>query len=377
MKKLTYKSKRSIPITTMGEIIGQYLQRPTDIGVFSIGSDIVHQPYGPEYIRGGLHELRQHSVNLRASKHPNDIKAVNDINDNFLMYDHTMATRKLNHQLREPIGKDIMEWMSFAPSRDIEKFCRWSLIRTHHLTQALRRDQPDFINTTLYKAEGLVDQGLFPPIAVPVIEAATRRYSVHGMDTFFRGGMNAVGFCGDNIIAMANRYKSPKYMYFATTAMKKTMFHEYLHGAGHDRGFFWGIKTAMPVARILEEAFVEHSSVVAFSPAIAKKPFVIHPEKRHGSWNRNSTYRPERTFIAKLIEHTTIDIEHLSEAYFRPRGDSRGEWLREDIERKIGRFFGSRQEFFRFIDDYEAASQVDRSDLVRRTIHTLTEPSAT
>lgn len=360
----------------MGEIIGHYLQRPTDIGLYSVGADIIHQPYGPEYVRGGLYELRNNTLRLRASKHPNDVDAVTNINRNFLTYDHTIATRKLNHKLREPIGKDILEWMAYAPSRDVEMFCRWSLMRTHQLTRALNRDLPSFIDTTLNKSADLVAKGLFPPFSMQVIEAATERYYVQGMDTFYRGGLNAVGFCGDNIIAMANRYISPKYMQFASSGMKKTMFHEYLHGAGKDRGFFWGMKTALPVARILEEAFVEHASVVAFSPAIAKNPFVVHPEKRHGSWTRNSTYRPERTFMAKLIEHTTINLEHLSEAYFRPRGDDRGEWLREDIERKIGRFFGSRQAFFQFIDEYEITSRDNRPGLVHGKIRNLTDPSA-
>ena len=377
VKKLTQNSKRSIPITTMGEIIGQYLQRPTDIGLYSIGSDIVHHPYGPEYISGGINELRQKTRHLRSSQHTNDVEAVKNINKNFLVYDHTMATRNLNHRLHEPIGKDILEWVSHAPDEDVESFCKWSLVRTHHLTQALCRDQPDFINNTLDKASKLVSMGLFPPVAVPVIDAATKRYQIQGMDSFYRGGMNAVGFCGNDTIAMANRYKSPKYMYFATTGMKKTMFHEYIHGAGNDRGFFWGIKTAMPVARILEEAFVEHSSVVAFGPSIAKKPFIIDPAKRIGSWALNGTYRPERTFMATLVEHADIALEHLSEAYFLPRGDERGEWLREDIERKIGRFFGSRQEFFWFMDEYEESSRSDRPTLVLNKVKDLTSPSNT
>ena len=373
--KLTRATKRSITITTMGEVIDRYLRPSHNIGLYSIGSDLVYHPYGPEHTAGGLRELRSSTIKLRSSEHINDQDAVRNINNMFVQYDHTMATRNLNHRLREPIGKDILEWVSHAPDEDVESFCKWSLVRTHHLTQALRRDQPDFINNTLDRASKLVSIGLFPSMALPVIDAATQRYQIQGMDSFYRGGMNAVGFCGSDTIAMANRYKSPKYMYFATTGMKKTMFHEYIHGAGNDRGFFWGIKTAMPVARILEEAFVEHSSVVAFGPSMAKKPFIIDPAKRIGSWALNGTYRPERTFMATLVEHTDITLEHLSEAYFRPRGDERGEWLREDIERKIGRFFGSRQEFFGFMNEYEESSRSNRPTLVQNKVKDLTKPS--
>lgn len=345
------------------------------IGVYSVGGDIIHRPQTTDYIKGGLYELRDNTMRLRASKHANDIEAVRSINNNFLVYDHTLATRKLNHQLCEPIGKDILEWMTHAPSNDIEMFCRWSLMRTRQLTRALHRDQPDFINLTMDKAEDLVKHGLFPPLAVPVIDAATRRYQVQGMDSFFRGGKNAAGFCTDDIIAMANRYTSPKYLHGATGAMKKTMFHEYLHGAGRDRGFFWGISTRLPVARILEEAFVEHSSVVAFSKFLTKRPNVVDPAKRFGVWNHNSGYRQERTFLSTLLTHTEIPLEQMSEAYFRPRGDHRGEQLRDDIERKIGAFFGTRYIFFDFMKEYEMTVRKDRSDLLQRKITDLTKPS--
>ena len=354
-----------------------YLRSSDSNRVYSIGSEIIDHPYGPEFTAGGIRDLRYYTFALRNSDHPNDKDGVRDINNAFITHDHKFATRHLNHRLQEPIGKNILEWLCHAPDHDIAQFCRWSFERTQRLTQALRRDQPDFITQTLDMASELVDSGLFPPYAISVIESATQTFTLHGMDTFYRGGMNAVGFCGPETIALANRYRFPQQMHSASNGMKKTMFHEYLHGAGKDRGFFWGLKTPLRVERILEEAFVQHSAVVAFSPSFSKKPFQAHRDKLYFSGSYNTVYHAERTFMSSLVEHADISLEHLSEAYFLPRGSERGEWLREDIERKIGHFFGSRYAFFAFVNEYETTPQSDRPALVLGKIKELTKPFVT
>ena len=313
------------------EVVSRILRPSEKIRMYSIGADLVHEPPSQEYVTDNIEALRWRIASLDASAHQDNKKAVTSINRYFLQNDRTMVARSLNHKLDEPIGKDIFEWLTHAPAGDIESFCKWSLVRTGHLTQALRRDQPKFISSTLNKTAGLIDTGLFPGTAMSVMEAATERYRLQGMDSFFSGGNHAMAFCGDDTIVMGNWYDSRKYMYFTSTDMKRTMLHEYIHGAGRDRGFFWGISTYVEVMRPLEEAFVEHATVVAHTTSNVKSAHIINPSKRTNLSYYTGVYRPERTFLAALVDHTNIKIEQIGEAYFFPLGIESWEFMREDI----------------------------------------------
>ena len=153
------------------------------------------------------------------------------------------------------------------------------------------------------------------------------------------------------------------------------MFHEYLHGAGRGRGFLDGIKQPFYYNHVMDEAFVEHATVVAHSP-FRTKHNVIHPKQR-SAYSDLSVYTPERTFLAVLSDNAGITIEQLAETYFSKRGEERGDRLREEIERKIGKFFGTIHNFFVFADIYQNTMHPHRDPFVYKTIDSLvTPPSA-
>ena len=77
-----------------------------------------------------------------------------------------------------------------------------------------------------------------------------------------------------------------------------------------------------------------------------------------------------------MMEYTNISWEQLSESYFLPRGNERGEKMREDIERKIGKFFGTLEGFYQFSYDYQDSWGDERAVLVRSKIPELIQPAA-
>lgn len=337
---------------------------------YSIGADLVKLPPSRTYTIKGLHRLRNKALEVIRYGNDDDNECISAIDRYFKKNDYQIAKHTLNDNLDIPLRHNIVEWISEASDYDIESFCTWSLQRTVQLSRSLLRDKNILVDHTLSKTEELTKIGLFPPIALPVIRSATDRYYLQGIDSFHSGGSHCIAFCGQHRIGVANLYNNASSLTGPSKSMYRTLFHEYIHGGGNDRGFFKGI-TDQNYVRIIEEAFVEHATVVAHTPFV-KQPRIIHPKKRlHTLDASNSTYATERTFLAVTCDHTDISVEHLSEAYFTPRGDERGERLRTDIERKIGKFFGSREGFYQFVNAYETSESNRRDNLVHDTIKHL------
>ena len=340
--------------------------------MYSIGANIIYNPPNDEYVRLGLQALKEKVTHLYESEVKDDKQAVSRINKRFLQDDYKRANSDLHMYVENPVGKNIVEWISASSDHDLEQFCIWSFERTRQLARAIQRDESLFIDHVLGKTEKLERIGLFPTTAVTLMEAATEHYMLEGMDSFFSGGRNWNAFCNDYQIVSSNRYSLRGAMLFPPAEMKRTMFHEYLHGAGRDRGFFFGIKKEFRYNHLMEEAFVEHASTVAHTPLVPRHR-VIDPSKRP-YFGELGIYTPERTFLAAVTKHADIAIEHIAEAYFSPRGSERGEHLRGDIERKIGRFFGSKKDFFAFANDYQNTLKSERDDLITNKLAVLTKP---
>lgn len=350
--------------------MAECLYHSSNIEEYSLGANLLKTSKPRHLLIRGVHVIRHHATVLRDTKDTGDQQSVKAVNDFFKHNDYRVANDDLKHALDIPLEKNIIDWLSIASDHDIEQFCIWSLDRTRQLTKAVQRDKQELIGHALHKTNELVSNGLFPPTAVPVIRAATKRYFLQGMDSFHGVGLDRIAFCGDYTIGVSNLYLNRYSMTIPTREMQRTMFHEYIHGGGNDRGFFNGI-TFQHYNRIMEEAFVEHATVVAHSTFI-KQPWVIDPHKRITFLESNrGVYGAERTFLAAICDHTNIAVEQLSEAYFSPRGDERGEQLRNDIERKIGNFFGSRKNFYDFIDAYENEDSSKRSQMIRSKLNEL------
>lgn len=216
------------------------------------------------------------------------------------------------------------------------------------------------------KTEHLVDINLFPAHAPAVMNGALRNSSFHAMDSFQSGGWNAAGFYIDQhrpSVTLANLYDDKTEMTGTSIELSRVAFHEYMHAAGHLGGFD---PISGPPLRPIEEAFVEHTTVVAHG-GLAPFQRTINPRMRPNDANEYSTYHPERT----LLGMTGVAPEQLAEVYFSPRASERGEWLREDLYRKFGAAFGSTERFFAFIDEYEHSQKTKRNKLVYKTIETL------
>lgn len=356
----------------MGRKTGDYLTPSSDIGEYSIGADLVLRNLDPEYVANGITALRGNTKTLLESTEHDDLAAIGRINEYFARNDYRLASYELGLSLDRPFSRQhIVEWLATATDEDVKLFCRWSLERTLDLTKALRRDRQQLDVHTLEKTEKLANIGLFPRFAVAVTDRAMRSYVLQGMDAFHSGGIPCVGFCTDHVIGLANLYVNRKELLTPSREMKQVAFHENMHAAGRDRGFFWGISTPLPMLRVVEEAFVEHATDVAHS-RVFKQPHIIDPKQRQHIFKAyQGPYLPERTFLATVCDQTRISAEQLGEAYFRPRGDERGEWLREGIERKIGQCFGGKEHFFAFVRDYEEADNTTRKRLIHDTTNQL------
>lgn len=352
--------------------IEECLEYADQEGIYSIGSDVVNNPPTRDFVAGGVHYLRNKFIELQSSEHYEDKRAAKHINKNFTRNDFRLAGRALNGHLDEPIDRNITGWLSHGTDHDIEQFCLWNLHRTQQLTASINRDKPKIATHALEKTAKLERIGLFPHSATIAMERATDEYELKGMDAFFSGGHYAVGMCREGEIILSNTYSARSLMRFVSSGMKRYMFHEYMHGAGGDKGFIHGIKQPFQYLYILEESFVEHATSVAHAP-LSPQHRIIDPRRR-SSLGEMFVYTPERTFLAEVSEHARIAIEHIAEAYFTPRGDERGERLRGDIERKIGKFFGSKHEFFAFADAYQNAKQPEKDQLVYDTLSYLTNP---
>ena len=318
------------------------------------------------------YRFRKRTNSLIRSRHVDDVRAVKQINKVFEKNDmeYFMAMQDNPDSFEYPITTEspgITQWLSQSSKYDISTFCRWNVERTHELQSAINRDKPVMTDKVLEKTQALSDIGLFPKFAPIIMKGAIDRYSLGAMDTFLSAGLFRVGFCNDRKIVLANMYDNSLALSGETIEQNRIVFHEYLHGAGRDRGFFRGIHTYLSPLRPLEEAFVEHATMVAQTQG-SQNPEVIDPKSRTLLFKNYGGYTKERSLLDTIIKKTDISIEQMGEAYFTPVETERGEKIRADIEQKIGAFFLSKDRFFDFVDKYEDSNHVDRAKLITDVI---------
>lgn len=118
----------------------------------------------------------------------------------------------------------------------------------------------------------------------------------------------------------------------------------------------------------MEEAFVEHATVVAHT-RFFKQPHIIDPKKRLLS--TQGVYLSERTFLDAICEYTNTSVPQLSEAFFRRRGDERGGTAPRGYRTQNRSIFGHKEHFFAFADEYEEATYSQREKLITKTIQGL------
>ncbi len=327
--------------------------------------------------------FRRRANRLLDSRHTDDIQAVREINRAFQYNDlgYLAAVQASSDMFNDPIMDNsetpgIIQWLAKSSRHDMSTFCKWNIERTHDLQSAIDRDKPEIINGVMERTQTLTNIGLFPSFAPRIMENATERYNLVAMDTFLSAGYNRIGFCTDREIVMANMYNDRLSLAGESTELNRISFHEYLHGAGSDRGFFGGIYTPMEPLRPIEEAFVEHATVVALTDA-PQQPSLIDPEERADILKNKGGYWKERTLLNAIIKNTGISVEQMGEAYFTPMHTERGDRIRADIEYKIGKFFLSDERFFNFIEKYEQSKRTGRDDLILNTLETLQSDSNT
>ncbi len=326
---------------------------------------------------GSLQKLASLQFRLRAgrlllSRNADDRRAVSHINKVFHEDDLLYITAKQDGsgELQRPITQQtkIVRWLATASQKDISTFHKWNRERTQDLQLALGRDRPEIVGKAMEKTHELADIGLFPKFAPAVMEHAVNNHSLVAMDTFMSAGLYRVGFCSDHEVALANLYEDKLSLVGGSDELNRVPYHEYLHAAGNDRGFFRGLYTPLWVLRPLEEAFVEHATMVALTDE-PKRPETIHPQARTDASGISGSYYQERRLLDSIVNHTDISIEQLGEAYFTPQGTERGDMIRADIERKIGNYFVSTQNFFAFVDKYEKSTLKKRDELITNAIN--------
>lgn len=319
--------------------------------------------------------FRRRANRLLNSNHTDDTYAVRGINSTFRENDlgYLAAVQTSNDTFNQPINEEtqgIVQWLAASSRRDMSTFYRWNIERTHDLQSAINRDKQRIIDGVMERTQTLTDIGFFPITAPEIMENATDRYRLVAMDTFLSAGYHRVGFCNDHEIVVANMYSNKLSLAGESTELNRILFHEYLHGAGNDRGFFNGIYTPLNPLRPIEEAFVEHATMVALTNE-PQQPNLIDPKKRADTFENNGGYWKERSLLDTIISNTDISIEQMGEAYFTPMYTERGDRIRADIEYKIGKFFLSDERFFNFIEKYERSKRTGRDDLILNTLETL------
>jgi hypothetical protein len=346
---------------------------------YSLGTELINDEgeISSEILE--LYRFRRKIKKLKRSFSPDDRAAVSQMNSVFYRNDSDFITQlqQIDPIFKKPIvpeSRNIIKWMTKSSNQDLANFCAINLARTHQLQMALIRDKQNIIDDVMTRTHMLTDVGLFPAYAPNVMEQAAERYELLAMDSFMSGGTNSVGFCTNQSIALVNMYKDPQRFIGTTFEQQRVMFHEYIHAAGTDRGFFRGIKTPVRVMRPIEEGFVEHATMVAMTPGV-QQPQLIYPEVRPlDGMKHGGAYYPERTLLATIVACANIPLDQLGEAYFMPQNSERGDFIRNDIEQKMARFFLSPERFFNFMEKYETSAKSDRDDLIYNKVGELLSP---
>lgn len=369
----------------MSSHISNFLERQNKYNLQAFGADVTSYEQNGDYIqaRDAARSLSRTAGNLLHSNHPQDVEAVPYINSHFDTYDQVAANEELKDKLSRPLGHTILNWLSQAPTGDIVTFSTWNTDRQQTFQRQLNMDQILLQQDTIARVEKLIDIGLYPKNATGLYLGAMERYGkFKAIDSFTSGGMLADGYCDDTTIALANRYEKPDILKDPGYTMKEISFHEYTHGAGWQRGFLSGIYTKHSRLRILEEAFVTHVSNVAMvesdgdDPLFDHAPHVIHPQKRIADVGRYAVERELLDVIAKGDADGPIPIDFMAETYFSPFDTKGGINRRQELERRIGAFFGNIERFYALNDAYnQEPSDEQRTGLLDAAIGEFQEES--
>lgn len=337
-----------------------------------IRESLTESRYGSLPTPSEIRVLKERMARVRRSFGSDDKAAVKRIDTFFTRDDSQAAKDSLRSYLRFPddTNRGLTEWIQKGDGADIAMFCAWNLERTLRLRNTLHHDWPTLANDVMDKTEHLVDINLLPTNALAVMDTALRSSPLLAMDSLQSGGWNAAGYYvdRDSTITLANLYENRTEMTGISLELSRVAFHEHMHAAGRNGGFSQATGPAARILQPIDEAFVEHTNVVAHAgePSFHQ---IIDPARRPNVANELSSYHLERTLLGTI----GVAADELAEVYFSPQASERGEWLREDLYRKIGRFFGSTERFFHFIDAYRNSPQTKRDKLLHNTINKLAQ----
>ncbi len=342
------------------------LYNPLDrVKRYSLGANFVDNSLDRGQIELGMTALSRNAGYVLSSEHPDDTRAVERISQYFKHRDYATAHSDLEDTLTYPIAAasgNILEWVRDAMPNDLEKFCLWSLERTQNLTSALTRDKQYFDDKAYQYTKSLVGINYFPSQATRIVEKEVADTELVGMDAFYSGGRGwGAVFWGPRKIAVPNHYENPRAIKTIGKDLDWYFYHENLHRAGHGRLLF---PDDFDDQGLINEAFVEHSNVVAHAHRWARQSNVVAPGKRTRLNPDMGIYSSERTFLDYVINHTRLSIEQLGDAYFSNR-NVWNERKRRVIKREIIKLFGSTEQWYELVDDYDEANSNKRSDILK------------
>lgn len=295
-----------------------------------------------------------------------------NIDETFNKYDYEAAKATLNPNLYNPIGRIAMRssisgWANHASIDDIAKYLEWNHNRANMLNYALHRDSREFYEGVMNGIENLINIGYFPQQARWETEAAYRRTRVQQLDSIQAGIQFASGlyYSIDDSIHLANLYDEPLAMNKIGYEMGRVVMHEYIHASGKYGGFEIYDVNHNQSWRAIDEAFTEHSTVVALNIA-NPEPTKIDPAMRKHDTLNYSTYHPERKLLQRITDTTNVSIHDIASIYFQPQDKFETDKQKRDLLRKIGQKCGSEDFFIDAMLEYENANRINRNKIIAR-----------
>lgn len=267
--------------------------------------------------------LRTKVTTLLESPHETDQQTAQRINTAFRINDQLEFNKAVAGE--RAIGeRHILEWLAGVDDATFIKLAQWNVERQRSLQAQLAEDSKELVDLSLEKTIRLINLGLFPADALRRVRLAAKVYApFQAMDSFEQGAKGANGYFDAHTITLANMYALATEQFGISVDIEHTTFHELLHGAGEvsGGGFFFNQSSAL-YSRILEEAFVTHSTEVARNKRSDPQIATIDPMERIGG--ATFTYGEERQAMALLSATDMANIPpDLWAAAFFSRGDSR------------------------------------------------------
>jgi hypothetical protein len=243
--------------------------------------------------------LRARVTTLLESPNETDQQTVQQISAAFRINDQFEFNKAVTgeHAIGE---RPVLEWLAGVDDATFIKLAQWNVERQRSLQAQLVEDSPELVDLSLEKTIKLINLGLFPADALRRVRLAAKIYApFQAMDSFEQAAKNATGLFNSYTIRLANLYAIATEQFGISVDLEETTFHELLHGAGEvsGGGFRFNQSSAL-YSRILEEAFVTHSTEVARSKRADPQIAAIDPAERIGY--ASFTYSEERRAMALL-----------------------------------------------------------------------------